>query len=114
MTAKLGKCYWTMWDRGGEFVRCSEHTSLAAAEKAAAACEKRGGARHFIVRVEDPALARPAKGKGKVGKVVAKGYFCKDQVPVKTGDLVSIHLCRGKQGCAAPELCRRVRVVEEG
>jgi hypothetical protein len=43
--------FWTLFRYGGPEVICSKHRSIAAALRAAAACERRGGADHRILEV---------------------------------------------------------------
>lgn len=43
--------YETRFRYGDAIALCSTHKSLAAAKRAARACEKRGGAKHEIVKV---------------------------------------------------------------
>lgn len=45
--------YWTVFNYGGSLQVCSKHSSLRAATKAAKACEKRGGAYHRIIQVQE-------------------------------------------------------------
>ncbi len=46
--------YWTVFAYGCcENTFCSKHRTLEAAKRAAKACEKRGGAKHRILRVEE-------------------------------------------------------------
>ena len=44
--------YWTMFYYGGNPTICEKHRSLRAAQRSARACEKVGGALHWIVRAE--------------------------------------------------------------
>jgi len=44
--------YLALWRRGGEWIVCSSHVTLAAAERAAQRCEQKGGARHIIVEAK--------------------------------------------------------------
>lgn len=45
--------YWTMFYYGGELAICSKHKSLLAAERAMRECEKRGGAKHRLLHVQE-------------------------------------------------------------
>ena len=45
--------FWTMFRYGGPEVICSKHWTIAAALRAAAACEKRGGNDHRILEVAE-------------------------------------------------------------
>jgi len=47
----MSAIYWTLFYYGGSESICSKHRSLPAAQKAVKACEKRGGAKHRIVKV---------------------------------------------------------------
>jgi len=42
--------YWTMFKYGSVDTICSKHKTLEAARLAASKCEKRGGAKHWIIR----------------------------------------------------------------
>lgn len=44
--------FWTLFLYGGNWTICSKHVSFSAANKAAERCEKRGGAKHVIVKVD--------------------------------------------------------------
>jgi len=53
--------YWTMFWFSG-YQRCSAHRTLAAALRAARKCERDGGTRHDIVKVERiPRKDRPIR-----------------------------------------------------
>ena len=43
--------YWAMFMYGGVETICSQHTSECAAIRASQRCEKRGGAKHWIIQV---------------------------------------------------------------
>lgn len=48
---KMGRVeYLTIFNYGGSLMICSRHRSLAAAKRAACACEDRGGNKHEIVK----------------------------------------------------------------
>ena len=50
-TRTLTPRYWSMFWYGSSREICSEHATLGAAKKAAAACERSGGLKHHFVRV---------------------------------------------------------------
>ena len=50
--AKKIKGWWSLFYYGSSLTICSEHRTAAAAEREARRCERRGGARHLIVYVE--------------------------------------------------------------
>lgn len=52
--------YWTMFRYGGNDTICTKHTSLREAHRSAKRCEKRGGAPHWIVRVDVVFRPKPA------------------------------------------------------
>jgi hypothetical protein len=45
--------WWTLFYYGGTETICSKHASISAALAAAARCEKRGGADHRILMVDE-------------------------------------------------------------
>lgn len=45
--------FWTLFYYGSAETICSKHRTLPAAERLAKACERRGGAKHRIVRVTE-------------------------------------------------------------
>jgi hypothetical protein len=49
----MTKPFWTMFYYGDAIMRCSQHTTLASAVRAAKKCHKQGGARHRILKVRD-------------------------------------------------------------
>lgn len=44
--------YWSMFGYGGNPTICGKHRSLAAAQRAAKTCEKRGGSKHWFLKVQ--------------------------------------------------------------
>jgi hypothetical protein len=59
--------WWTLFYYGGVEMICSTHRSANAAKRAAAACERRGGADHRIIEIVE-AIPYRRHSKAKKGQ----------------------------------------------